>query len=82
MSPGQRVVWLFGVLRDEAAAYVEEHADERDDYGHRLVARNGYKKQRAIETGVGSARRDLALPHAHVNVGPCPDADAPVLLVG
>jgi len=45
---------LAKAIRDEAAAYVDEHADERDESGRRLVARNGYKKQRTIETGVGS----------------------------
>lgn len=45
---------LAKAIRDEAAAYVEEHADERDGDDRRLVARNGYKKQRTIETGVGS----------------------------
>ncbi len=44
---------LAKAIRDEAAAYVAEHVDERDEDGRRLVARNGYKKQRTIETGVG-----------------------------
>ncbi len=47
---------LAKAIRDEAAAYVEEHADERDEYGHRLVARNGYKKQRAIESIFATVR--------------------------
>ena len=44
---------LTRAIHVEVAAYVDEHADERDDNGHRLVARNGYKLQRRIETGVG-----------------------------
>ena len=44
---------LIKAIHAEVAAYVDEHAEERDGAGRRLVARNGYKKQRAIETGVG-----------------------------
>ena len=44
---------LTRAIHVEVATYVDEHADELDEDGHRLVARNGYKKQRRIETGVG-----------------------------
>ncbi len=44
---------LAKVIREEVAAYVEDHADERDEDGRRLVARNGYQKQRTIDTGIG-----------------------------
>ena len=57
---------LTGILRDgaqkllataieaEVGAYIQEHADSRDAQGHRLVVRNGHKRERAIRTGIGS----------------------------
>ncbi|MFQ5506943.1 MAG: IS256 family transposase [Planctomycetota bacterium] len=44
---------LVKAIHDEVAAYINEHADQVDANGHRLVTRNGHKKQRTIETGVG-----------------------------
>ena len=44
---------LTKAIHAEVAAYVDDHVDERDEDGRRLVARNGHKKQRTIETGVG-----------------------------
>ncbi len=54
---------LAKAIRDEAAAYVDEHAHERDEDGRRLVARNGYQKQRKIDTGVGSV--DIKQPRVN-----------------
>ena len=34
-------------------AYIDEHADQRDANGHRLVVRNGHKDERQIQTGIG-----------------------------
>ncbi len=44
---------LAAALEAEVAAYVEAHADERDDEGRRLVVRNGRAVPRAIATGAG-----------------------------
>jgi transposase-like protein len=44
---------LSQAVEAEVAAYVERHADQRDQQGHRLVVRNGHKDQRQIQTGIG-----------------------------
>jgi putative transposase len=44
---------LAAALEAEVAAYVEAHADERDEGGRRLVVRNGHAEPRAITTGAG-----------------------------
>jgi putative transposase len=44
---------LAAALEAEVAAYVEAHADERDQRGQRLVVRNGHAERRVITTGAG-----------------------------
>ena len=44
---------LAMAIEDEVEAYIEQHADQRDAEGHRLVVRNGHKVERAIQTGIG-----------------------------
>src|SRR5262245_42397825 len=44
---------LAAALEAEVAAYVEAHADERDERGRRLVVRNGHAAPRAVTTGAG-----------------------------
>jgi transposase-like protein len=44
---------LMSAVHAEVAAYIEEHRDERDADGRRLVVRNGYREPRTIDTGVG-----------------------------
>jgi transposase-like protein len=44
---------LAKAIQAEVAAYIDEHVDELDENGHRLVTRNGQKQARKIETGVG-----------------------------
>ena len=44
---------LAAALEAEVAAYVEAHADERDERGRRLVVRNGHAEPRSITTGAG-----------------------------
>jgi len=44
---------LAQAIEAEVAAYIEEHRDERDDAGRRLVVRNGRLPKRKIESGVG-----------------------------
>ena len=39
---------LAAALQAEVAAYVEAHADEVDEEGHRLVVRNGYHAAREV----------------------------------
>jgi len=44
---------LAQVVEAEVTAYIERHADQRDERGHRLVVRNGHKDERQIQTGIG-----------------------------
>lgn len=44
---------LATAIGAEVEAYIEQHADQRDAQGHRLVVRNGHKAERAIQTGIG-----------------------------
>ena len=44
---------LVAAIEAEVAGYIETHKQEVDEDGHRLVVRNGRKKARQIETGVG-----------------------------
>ena len=39
-------------LEEEVWEYLETYADCRNASGHRLVVRNGYKKERLILTGI------------------------------
>ena len=45
---------LQQAIEREVAAYVEQHAAEKDADGHRLVVRNGSHPTRVIQTGCGS----------------------------
>ncbi|MBE7457791.1 MAG: transposase [Planctomycetia bacterium] len=66
---------LTGILREgaqrllaqaveaEVAAYIDEHAGLRDDRGHRLVVRNGYKEERELQTGLGAVQ--VRQPRVH-----------------
>jgi len=40
-------------IEQEVEAYLAAHAHPLDEAGHRLVVRNGHKKERQIQTGVG-----------------------------
>ena len=44
---------LRAAIEAEVADYIEAHKHELDKDGHRLVVRNGRKKARQIQTGVG-----------------------------
>ncbi len=45
---------LAAALQAEVAAYVEAHADQVDQAGHRLVVRNGYHAAREVTTAAGA----------------------------
>lgn len=45
---------LAAALKAEVAAYIDAHADELDEAGHRLVVRNGYHEARSVTTAAGS----------------------------
>jgi Transposase, Mutator family len=45
---------LAAALRAEVAAYIEQFADQCDENGRRLVARNGYHQQREVMTAAGA----------------------------
>jgi len=44
---------LQKAIEDEVAAYVDDHRDQVDEVGHRLVVRNGRKPPRTILSGAG-----------------------------
>jgi len=44
---------LASALLAERRAYLEAHADELDEAGHRLVVANGYARPREVMTGAG-----------------------------
>jgi putative transposase len=46
---------LTVALAVEVAAYGDQFADLVDEFGHRLVVRNGYHHKREIVTAAGSA---------------------------
>jgi transposase-like protein len=45
---------LAAALAAEVAAYIDAHADQLDESGHRLVVRNGYHHQRDVLTAAGA----------------------------
>ncbi|MEP7180344.1 MAG: IS256 family transposase [Pseudonocardiales bacterium] len=45
---------LAAALQAEVAAYVEAHAAQLDEDGHRLVVRNGYHQPREVTTAAGA----------------------------
>lgn len=47
---------LAAALRAEVAAYVEAHADQVDERGHRLVVRNGFHEPREVTTAAGAVQ--------------------------
>lgn len=47
---------LGQAIEREVEEYLEEHALERDERGHRLVVRNGRLPERTIQSGIGSVK--------------------------
>lgn len=45
---------LAAALEAEVAAYIEAHADQLDEHGHRLVVRNGHHEPREVTTAAGA----------------------------
>ena len=45
---------LAAALQAEVAAYIDAHAGEVDETGHRLVVRNGYHQSREVVTAAGA----------------------------
>lgn len=45
---------LAAALQAEVAAYIDAHADQVDQAGHRLVVRNGYHAEREVMTAAGA----------------------------
>ena len=43
-------------IEGEVAEYVDQHADVRDQTGHRLVVRNGHLPQGELVTGIGPVK--------------------------
>jgi putative transposase len=44
---------LMQAVEAEVEAYIEKHAEIRDEDGHRLVVRNGHLPERELVTGIG-----------------------------
>jgi putative transposase len=44
---------IKAALLAEVEVYIQQHSNERDAQGHRLVVRNGYHKPRQVTTGAG-----------------------------
>src|SRR5271167_4034760 len=45
---------LAAALQAEVAAYIDAHAGQLDEHGHRLVVRNGYHHEREVLTAAGA----------------------------
>lgn len=45
---------LAAALEAEVDGYISALVDERDEWGHRLVVRNGYAQERKVVTGAGA----------------------------
>lgn len=45
---------LASVVEAEVADYIDQHADPVDEQGHRFVVRNGHRRERTIQSGLGS----------------------------
>jgi hypothetical protein len=45
---------LAVALQLEVSAYIDAHAEEVDENGHRLVVRNGHHNEREVITAAGS----------------------------
>ncbi len=45
---------LTAALQAEVVAYVEAHAGQLDEHGHRVVVRNGYHEPREVTTAAGA----------------------------
>src|SRR5690625_6477251 len=58
---------LAAALQAEVAAYIEAHADQLDEHGHRLVVRNGHQPVAVLVelVGVGD-RKSTRLNSSHV----------------
>jgi putative transposase len=54
---------LQRAIEEEVAAYIERHAELRDEEGHRLVVRNGHQAEREIATGAGPLK--VKRPRVH-----------------
>ena len=54
---------LAMAVEAEVGAYIDEHKQELDDQGHRLVVRNGRHRSREIHTGVGTV--EVEQPRVH-----------------
>ena len=47
---------LAVALQAEVSAYIDAHAEEVDENGHRLVVRNGHHNEREVITAAGRQR--------------------------
>src|SRR5215213_5959230 len=47
---------LAAALQAEVAAYIDAHADQVDERGHRLVVRNGHHEPRQVTTAAGAVQ--------------------------
>jgi putative transposase len=50
---------LIDAIEDEVNAYLIRHAGQVDEHGHRQVVRNGVRKGRKVQTGIGPIEIDM-----------------------
>jgi len=58
---------LAHAMENEVSEYIRQRAHERDENGRQVVVRNGYHRQRALTTGVGSLA--IEQPRVHDKSG-------------
>ena len=54
---------LIAALDAEVAAYIQRHADQRDEQGRALVVRNGRAPERTVQSGAGELK--VRAPRVH-----------------
>ena len=54
---------LMQAIEQEVEEYIASNISEKDSDGKRLVVRNGYSKERSVQTGIGTF--DISMPRVH-----------------
>ena len=52
--PAYKMGRVIRLRAHEVDAYIDRHADERDEHGRRLVVRNGHAEARRVTTAAGA----------------------------
>ena len=54
---------LIQAIEQEVEDYISSNVSEKDSEGKRLVVRNGYSKERTVQTGIGTF--DISMPRVN-----------------